>query len=242
MSGLAGTELSALESERLKALESYGVLDTDFEESFDRITRLAAHLFGTPISLVSLVDRHRQWFKSSIGLNARETSRDVAFCAHAIQKADVFVVTDATADERFSNNPLVTGDPGIRFYAGAPLRTREGYALGTICVIDHIPRNQLTEEMAQALKDFADLVVELLEYRKAARQADRIIDEMQEQVEKVGKASSRVRQAALSAGQLDDEQMISEIRLLSRNLSLSVTELKAALANLPRVQEPHPRH
>lgn len=169
-------ELNLDEGERLAALVNYGILDSDFEEPFDCITRLAANIFDTPISLVSLVDQDRQWFKSAHGLDARETPREYAFCAHAIQQPNVFVVPDATQSELFANNPLVTGDPNVTFYAGAPLINPDGYALGTLCVIDRFPRTDLSEKDQDLLKDFARLVIELLEQRKEIRRLKRLVD------------------------------------------------------------------
>src|SRR6185436_20155683 len=142
------------EKKRLKVLWEYQVLDTIPEEVFDDLTELAARICEAPIAMITLVDENRQWFKSKVGVTVSETSRDISFCAHAITQVDLFIVPDATKDERFANSPLVVSEPNIRFYAGAPLITADGYALGTLCVIDKVPR-ELREEQKQALKILA---------------------------------------------------------------------------------------
>ena len=156
------------EIQRLKKLELYQILDTSPEEAFDRITRIVAETIGVPIALVSLVDRERQWFKSDYGLGAAETPRDLAFCAHAILGDEIFEVPNALNDPRFADNPLVTEDPSIRFYAGMPLTTPDGYNLGTLCAIDHVPR-ELSESHRQLLQDLGKIVVDEMELRVALR-------------------------------------------------------------------------
>ena len=150
---------------RVAALEKYAILDTDPEQAFDDLTLLASFVCRTPIAMISLVDEKRQWFKSRIGITASETSRDIAFCSIAIQQTDVFIVPDALKDDRFRNNPLVVLEPHIRFYAGAPLINEDGYALGTLCVVDRTPR-ELEPEQEEALKALSRLVLAQLEFRR----------------------------------------------------------------------------
>ena len=157
------------EAERLAALQGYEILDTPPEASFEHITSLATRLFGVPIATVTLVDAHRQWFKSVRGLETRETPREHSFCAHAITGEGVMVVSDATRDARFARNPLVTGEPHIRFYAGAPLRTPEGQLLGTLALIDRQPRT-FDQVEQQALQDLAALAAAEMLLRRVARQ------------------------------------------------------------------------
>ena len=156
------------ESDRLRALARYQVLDTPKEQAFDRITQLAARLFDVPMALVSLVDERRQWWKACLGVSGSETDRDVAFCAHAILAPEPLIVEDATLDERFSDNPYVTGEPLVRFYAGAPLTSKDGYNLGTLCIIDTRPR-QLGPAEIQTLIDLSQIVVDELELRLGYR-------------------------------------------------------------------------
>jgi diguanylate cyclase (GGDEF)-like protein len=155
------------EDQRLRELERYGILDADSDEHFDRILDLTAAIFQTPIVAISLVEADRQWFLAKRGLSVSETPRDMALCAHAIVHDEVMVVPDARADERFRSNPLVFGDPHIRFYAGAPLQTPEGHNLGTLCVIDREPRD-LGPEQRELLYRLAQLAMRELELRRLA--------------------------------------------------------------------------
>lgn len=155
------------EDARLASLRKLNILDTAREERFDNITRTAAATFGVPVALVSLIDKHRQWFKSAAGLETTETPRDMAFCAHAILQQDPLIVSDTREDLRFADNPLVTGDPNVRFYAGAPITSSDGLPMGTICLIDTKPRT-LDARQVDVLKDLARQVSEQLRARPDA--------------------------------------------------------------------------
>ena len=155
----------ANETERLGALRKYRILDTEPERAFDDLAELASQICGTPIALISLVDENRQWFKSHVGVAATETSRSVSICSHAIQQRDLFIVPDALEDARFRDNPLVREEPRVRFYAGAPLVTPEGNALGTLCVLDRQPRT-LTDGQKAALEALRRQVEAQLELRR----------------------------------------------------------------------------
>jgi GAF domain-containing protein len=155
------------EAARLEALRRYRILDTAPEKSFDQITALAAYICGTPIAHISLIDSQRQWFKSKTGLDLDQTDRESAFCAHTIMGTDLFIIQNTLEDERFATNPLVTGEPRIRFYAGAPLTTPDGHNLGALCVVDRQPR-ELTVQQKSALAALANLTVGQLELRRAS--------------------------------------------------------------------------
>lgn len=157
--------MSSNETARVTALQRYAILDSEPEQAFDDLTLLASYVCKTPIALISLIDEDRQWFKAKVGISAKETSRDIAFCSTAIQQPDVFVVPDALKDERFCKNPLVVSDPNIRFYAGAPLINEDGHALGTLCVIDQTPR-ELAADQEAALKALSRLVLMQMEFRR----------------------------------------------------------------------------
>tara|TARA_R110002033_G_scaffold88598_2_gene138631 strand:+ start:374 stop:1528 length:1155 start_codon:yes stop_codon:yes gene_type:complete len=164
-------------------LRSYSILDTLPESDYDNITKIAAEICGTPISLISLIDDKRQWFKSHHGLDATETPKEYAFCGHAINTPnDVFIVQDARKDEHFHDNPLVTGDPHVIFYAGVPLVSEAGLPLGTLCVIDHKP-NLLSQSQISSLSALSNQVINLLELRKSKQQLERTIMELEEKNE-----------------------------------------------------------
>ncbi len=169
---------------RLKTLFSYEILDTPPEPQFDDLTYLASHICDVPIALISLIDSSRQWFKSARGISARETDRNIAFCSHAILQEHLLEVPDALRDERFADNPLVTREPGIRFYAGAPLQAPNGDVLGTICVIDRTPR-QLNPHQQEALRALSRQVISLMELRRHIKQREQLITDLKAAYNKV---------------------------------------------------------
>jgi len=179
--------IPANESERLNALYQYKILDSPEEAEFNDVVKLASQICNVPISLISLIDSDRQWFKAKIGLDDNQTGRKESFCSHAILGDDLFEITDATQDERFTDNPFVVNAPNIRFYAGVPLVTNSGYNLGTLCVLDNKPRN-LTEEQSFALHVLADQVIKLFELRlnnKALQEEKQKLNRISEQQNKI---------------------------------------------------------
>lgn len=191
------------ESERLAALLDSRILDSEQEEDFDALTRLAAHICETPIAAVSLIDDHRQWFKSKVGLDVSETPRDVAFCAHTILESECLVVPDAADDDRFATNPLVTGDPHIRFYAGIPLETSDGFSLGALCVIDRKPR-----ELTTAQRDALDVL---------SRHASQLLDGRRRQMELI---ATQQRFQALADAADEGVAIVREGRITEVNRAL----------------------
>jgi len=161
----ASPSTSSAEAARVAALDRYAILDSEPEEAFDDLVILAAQVCRTPMAMLSLLDDHRQWFKSKVGVQMRETPKDASICAHAIQQRDLFIVGDTQLDPRFRESPLVVGEPRIRFYAGEPLVNEEGFALGTLCVVDRVPRD-LDEEQKSALKALGRLALRQMEFRK----------------------------------------------------------------------------
>jgi len=203
------------EAYRLAALDSYRVLDSEPEPAFDRITRLTQSTFDVPMVAISLIDPTRQWFKSSIGLENRETTREDSFCGHAIAGSGVMQVPDAMEDVRFRGSPLVVGTPNIRFYAGAPLITPEGFQIGTLCILDRRPRAALTEAELGVLKDLAALAISELELRKAGLDAAR----------RAQIGHSAVGTAAAPAAPIDNDAQLDVISSLAHEFRTPLTAI-----------------
>jgi diguanylate cyclase (GGDEF)-like protein/PAS domain S-box-containing protein len=215
------------EAQRLETLRGYDVLDTPPESTFDDLTLLAAQICQVPIALISLVDENRQWFKSTIGVSATETSRDFAFCAHAILYSDeVLEVRDAQLDPRFADNPLVTADPHIRFYAGAPLVTPDGLALGTLCVIDRVPR-VLSAEQQTALRALSRTVIVQLELRRtlaAHRRAEEQLQSLNASLEQKVEARTADLRISATAFESHESMMITDANSVILRVNQAFTE------------------
>lgn len=222
-SGAVPADYPDCEDERVQKLLTYRILDTDAEAIYDDLTAIAAHICGTETAVISFIDVARQWFKAKVGLDATENSRELSFCAHAILQSKVMIVSDAREDERFAHNPLVTGDPHIRFYAGMPLISPDGYAVGTLCVLDSEPK-QLTVEQVEMLEAIARQIVSQLEMRLMMQKIQ------QEKAEKE-KMSAELQQANVIL-EKRVQARTEAIRYKNRHLERTLEELKQAQAKL----------
>ncbi len=227
------------EKERLAALAATNLLDSKPDERFDRLARLAANSLEAETALVSLIDSDRQWFKSRINLETQETSRDVSFCAHAIEGTDIMVVLDATKDERFRDNPLVTGSPHIRFYAGAPLITSEGHALGTLCVIDDKPRGTFDDTDGEILRDLAASVVALIENEEQVREMTELAVINRELQHRMGNMYAHVSSliSLLDKSDLRHEEYVSRLREKVNALAIAQSLLASNQREAVSLQE-----
>jgi signal transduction histidine kinase len=221
----AATSPLSAEHRRVTALRDYGILDTPTEGVFDDFTRIAAAICDTPIAVVNLIDSTRQWFKSEIGLGVRETPLDVSICAHAILQNDLFVVPDTTLDARFARNPLVAGDPGLRFYAGALLKTPDGLAVGTMCVLDTQPR-ELDATQLGVLQSLARQVMAQLELRKALREQERISHYRAQLLATIGHdLKSPLRNALYALSRTGDEALSDDMRRRLDTATLALQQI-----------------
>lgn len=222
--------LPSNESERLDALKSYHILDTSPERDYDSITQIAQEICQTPISLISLIDKDRQWFKSAKGIDVTETPRDISFCGHTILNPyEPFIIENALEDDRFFDNPFVMDDPGVQFYAGIPLVTSKGYALGTLCVIDNKPRS-LADDQIEALKALANQVTNQFELRKKTIQLEKIKEDLEIKNRELEQAKFHLEEA-LKAKSVFLSMMSHEIR----------TPLHSILGNIHLLLEEQPR-
>ena len=220
--------IPANEEERLEKLRQYEILDSATEQDYDDIARLVTQICGTSLSTISFVDRDRQWFKAAVGIEDKETSRDVAFCAHTILGTELFTVEDASADPRFADNPLVTIDPQLRFYAGMPLITPDGYRLGALCAMDRSPR-KLTAEQEEALGVLARHVVDLLELRRSRR----VLETQNRELRELSDLKSRLM--SIIAHDLRSPMAnISALMSLFENEELDETERQELVTELHR--------
>ena len=214
----------ANEQDRIKALLKYNILDTDSEQAFDDLTALAAHICGTSIALVSLIDDSRQWFKSKVGLEVTETPREQAFCAYTIcQPEDLLIIPNALEDERFATNPLVRSDPNIRFYAGAPLVTPEGFAIGSLCVIDRQP-GDLSLEQKQALAALSRQVISQLELR------NNVVD-LKQHIGYCEQAEKKLRSTNERLNQVVNKLQQTQVQLIQSEKMSSLGQMVAGIAH-----------
>ncbi|MGJ7461685.1 sensor domain-containing diguanylate cyclase [Halomonas sp. MA07-2] len=203
------------EAQRLQALADYRILDTPEESAFDEIVEVVSIICEAPIAVINFVDRDRQWFKSEKGLGVRETPLDISICAHAILQSGLFIVPDTTRDPRFSSNPLVTGEPNLRFYAGALLESREGYPLGTLCVLDYQPRD-LTERQRFALQALANQVMAHMELMRAHREQAELICELEATRHELAKRAATDPLTGLLNRRAFEQRLDQEVALIQR--------------------------
>jgi signal transduction histidine kinase len=223
------------ETLRLTDLYQYNILDTPEEEEFDHLVKLASRICNAPISLISLLDAERQWFKARVGLNEQETSRDISFCSHGILNGDIFVVPDAAADARFSDNPMVTGEQGIRFYAGVPLTTEAGNNIGMLCIKDTVPRH-LTAEQQEALMILGKQVVKQMELRLKNQELERITETQRRMISIIAHDVRSPLASIVSLFQLYRNKMIDPERF-NNFLNVSSTQLHSTMALLENLVE-----
>ncbi|MBF7071859.1 GAF domain-containing sensor histidine kinase [Glaciecola sp. MH2013] len=231
------------EEERIRTLDEYGILDSDQEAVFDSITKIATQLCNVPIALISLVDQRRQWFKSKVGLPASETDRDIAFCAHAILQDDILEIENALEDERFHDNPLVVGEPHIRFYAGAPLTAHNGSKLGTLCVISDKP-HKLSNTQRELLKVLALDVVSKLELKRQAKALNnanrvqkRLIQSLEQSNQELEGISYKIANELSAPLDHIQHQLNSVISTIESEGSADVTKLSASNKMLSTLQK-----
>lgn len=213
--GMQAPPAGDYEQQRLSALRRYGILDTEREAAFDDLAKLAGYLCEAPISVINFIDQDRQWFKAEVGLGIRQTELDVSICAHAILQKDFFVVPDTLEDPRFANNPLVTGEPYLRFYAGALLETSDGYPLGTFCVLDYKPR-QLTQEQIDLLSTLARQVMMQLELMHANILQAEMLEELEKARDALAKQAATDELTGLANRRAFDERLNQHIALVQR--------------------------
>lgn len=223
------------ENLRLADLNQYNILDTPEEEEFDHLVRLASRICHAPISLISLLDAERQWFKARVGLEEQETSRDISFCSHGILNGNIFIIPDATIDHRFSDNPLVTGDKNIRFYAGVPLTSEAGNNLGMLCVIDTVPRHLSTEQQ-EALMILGKQVVKQMELRLKNQELERITETQRRMISIIAHDVRSPLASIVSLFQLYGKKMIDPERF-NNFLNVSSTQLHSTMALLENLVE-----
>ncbi|RDC63832.1 GAF domain-containing protein [Adhaeribacter pallidiroseus] len=226
------------ESKRLEALHAYHILDTPEEEQYNNLVILASYICGTPISLISLITQNRQWFKAKVGISSTETLRTDSFCQYAIESDDVLEIPDTLEDIRFYNNPYVTGDPNIRFYAGAPLVTNAGYRLGTLCVIDNQPR-ELTEAQKMALATLSEQVVAHLELRQKKEELEQEKYQIKTLNKKLHQVMMFVNQQlpnAIKELELAEKQLVQDA---TRKDFLEVESIRALQKNLAQLKNIH---